>query len=235
MECNVYNKTMMKEEDLENKKLTEEVSRKNINSSPEDYDGLRCYLNEIPETELLSKDEERNLFEAFENAAPEEKVHIRNKIMEANLRWVVKIAMEYTSKNGVPLLDLIQEGNIGLEKAVDNFDYRKGFRFSTYSRKIILQAISSAAKNNAYLLHVPEKVHTEYNKIKSVEKKLTERLDRKPTIEEIAADEEIEISASRIFLILNARKQWDSLQEKIEQLSDDTAEVPEDDEFDEND
>lgn len=225
----------MKEEDLKNKKLTEEVSEKYINSSPEDYDGLRNYINQILETKLLSKEEEINLFKELENAAPEKKVHIRNKIMEANLRWVVNIAMEYTSKNGVPLLDLIQEGNIGLKKAVDNFDYRKGFRFSTYSRKIIRQAISSAAKNNAYLLHVPEKVHTEYNKIKSVEKKLTERLDRKPTIEEIAADEEIEISASRIFLILNARKQWDSLQEKMEQLSDDTDDVPEGNLCDEND
>lgn len=226
---------MMKEEDLENKKLTEEVLGEYINTSHEDYDGLRNYINQILETKLLSKEEEINLFKELENAAPEKKVHIRNKIMEANLLWVVKIANKYTSRNGVPLLDLIQEGNIGLKKAVDNFDYRKGFRFSTYSRKIIRQAISSAAKNYAYLLHVPEKVHTEYNKIKSVEKKLTERLGRKPTIEEIAADEEIEISASRIFLILNARKQWDSLQEKMEQLSDDTAEVPEDDEFDEND
>lgn len=226
---------MIKEEDLKNKKLTEEVSEKYINSSPEDYNGLRNYINQILETKLLSKEEEINLFKELENAAPEKKVHIRNKIMEANLRWVVNIAKEYTSKNGVPLLDLIQEGNIGLKKAVDNFDYRKGFRFSTYSRKIILQAISSAAKNNAYLLHVPEKVHTEYNKIKSVEKKLTERLDRKPTIEEIAADEEIEISASRIFLILNARKQWDSLQEKMEQLSDDTDDVPEGNLCDEND
>lgn len=225
----------MKEEDLENKKLTEEVLGEYINTSHEDYDGLRNYINQILETKLLSKEEEINLFKELENAAPEKKVHIRNKIMEANLLWVVKIANKYTSRNGVPLLDLIQEGNIGLKKAVDNFDYRKGFRFSTYSRKIIRQAISSAAKNYAYLLHVPEKVHTEYNKIKSVEKKLTERLGRKPTIEEIAADEEIEISASRIFLILNARKQWDSLQEKMEQLSDDTAEVPEDDEFDEND
>lgn len=218
---------MMKEEDLENKKLTEEVSEKYINSSPEDYDGLRNYINQILETKLLSKEEEINLFKELENAAPEKKVHIRNKIMEANLRWVVKIAKKYTSRNGVPLLDLIQEGNIGLKKAVDNFDYRKGFRFSTYSRKIILQAISSDAKNNAYLLHVPQKVHTEYNKIKSVEKKLTERLDRKPTIEEIAADEEIEISASRIFLILNARKQWDSLQEKKKQRADEGIKEPE--------
>ncbi len=144
-------------------------------------DAIRLYLREIRETPLLTADEEKELairFAAGDRIA-------RNKIIEANLRLVVSIAKRYNNYS-LPLIDLIEEGNLGLIKAVERFRPEKGFRFSTYASWWIRQSIERALVNQGRTVRLPVHVASELSKMLRVARELGQGLDREPTLLEIA-------------------------------------------------
>ncbi len=151
-------------------------------------DAIRSYLYEIGKIPLLTAEEEVILAKRIEKADKE----ATQLLITANLRLVVSIAKKY-SKSGLELLDLIQEGNIGLMRAVEKFDYHKGFKFSTYATWWIRQAITRAIADQARTIRVPVHMIETINKFNKVNGTLTTRLGRQPTDEEIAKEMDIEI------------------------------------------
>ncbi|NLB83228.1 MAG: RNA polymerase sigma factor RpoD [Synergistaceae bacterium] len=152
-------------------------------------DPVRMYLREIGKVALLTAAEEVELakgVEAGEDLA-------KKKIVDANLRLVVSIAKKYIGR-GMLFLDLIQEGNLGLIRAVEKFDYRKGFKFSTYATWWIRQAITRAIADQARTIRVPVHMVETINKMVRISRQLVQRLRREPTDEEIAREMEIEPS-----------------------------------------
>ncbi len=150
-------------------------------------DPVRMYLREIGKVQLLSSTKERELairVEAGDQAAKQE-------IIDANLRLVVSIAKKYIGR-GMLFLDLIQEGNLGLIRAVEKFDYRKGFKFSTYATWWIRQAITRAIADQARTIRIPVHMVETINKMVRVSRQLVQKLGREPSDEEIAREMEIE-------------------------------------------
>lgn len=169
------------EEDLrlvEEEKLidTEEMSEVMSVNDP-----VRMYLKEIGKVPLLSVEEEQNI--ARRMAEGDEIAH--NAMVEANLRLVVSIAKRYVGR-GLPFLDLIQEGNMGLLKAVDKFDYTKGYKFSTYATWWIRQSISRAIADHARTIRIPVHMVETINRVSRASHELLQELGRDPTPEEIA-------------------------------------------------
>ncbi len=150
-------------------------------------DAIRSYLYEIGRIPLLTGEEERILAKRIEKGDKE----AAQLLITANLRLVVSIAKKY-SKSGLELLDLIQEGNIGLMRAVEKFDYTKGFKFSTYATWWIRQAITRAIADQARTIRVPVHMIETINKFNKVNNMLTTRLGRPPKDEEIAKEMDIE-------------------------------------------
>ena len=157
---------------LDDEDLTKDV---NIN------DPVRMYLKEIGRIPLLSTEEEAEVSLAVENGDDS----ARNKLAESNLRLVVSIAKRYVGR-GLLFLDLIQEGNIGLMKAVEKFDYGKGYKFSTYATWWIRQAITRALADQARTIRVPVHMVETINKMARIQRQMTLELNREPTEEEIA-------------------------------------------------
>jgi RNA polymerase primary sigma factor len=150
-------------------------------------DSVRTYLKEIGGVSLLSAKDEVRLAKLIERGDQDAK----NALVEANLRLVVSVAKRYMGR-GLNLLDLIQEGNLGLIRAVEKFDYRKGFKFSTYATWWIRQAIARALADKARTIRIPVHVVEKLNKIGRAERKLVTELGREPTPEEIAEHTGIE-------------------------------------------
>ena len=146
-------------------------------------DPVRMYLKEIGQVKLLSADEEVELAKKIAEGDQEAK----NKLTEANLRLVVSIAKKYSGR-GLHILDLIQEGNTGLIRAVDKFDWTKGNKFSTYATWWIRQAITRAIADQARTIRVPVHMVEVINKATRGYRKLVQELGREPTVEEIAAE-----------------------------------------------
>lgn len=146
-------------------------------------DPVRMYLKEIGRVDLLSAEEEVNLALRIEQGDEEAK----RRLAEANLRLVVSIAKRYVGR-GMLFLDLIQEGNMGLIKAVEKFDYRKGFKFSTYATWWIRQAITRAIADQARTIRIPVHMVETINKLVRVQRQLLQDLGREPTPEEIGED-----------------------------------------------
>ena len=146
-------------------------------------DPVRMYLKEIGQIKLLSADEEVDLAKRVSEGDQAAK----NKLTEANLRLVVSIAKKYSGR-GLHILDLIQEGNTGLIRAVDKFDWTKGNKFSTYATWWIRQAITRAIADQARTIRVPVHMVEVINKATRCNRKLVQELGREPTVEEIAAD-----------------------------------------------
>jgi RNA polymerase primary sigma factor len=144
-------------------------------------DSLRLYLREIGKVPLLTADQEVSLAKRIERGDMSAKQHM----IEANLRLVVSIAKGYLGR-GLSFLDLIQKGSLGLIRAVEKFDYRKGFKFSTYATWWIRQAIARALADKARTIRIPVHVVEKLNKIGRAERKLVTELGREPTPEEIA-------------------------------------------------
>ena len=151
-------------------------------------DPVRMYLKEIGRIPLLSAEEELALSLRVANEEEEAK----NRLAESNLRLVVSIAKRYVGR-GLLFLDLIQEGNIGLMKAVDKFDYDKGFKFSTYATWWIRQAITRALADQARTIRVPVHMVETINKMARIQRQLTLELNREPTEEEIAVEKVREV------------------------------------------
>ncbi len=150
-------------------------------------DPVRMYLREIGKVPLLSSTKERELAIRVEAGDPDAK----QQIIDANLRLVVSIAKKYIGR-GMLFLDLIQEGNLGLIRAVEKFDYRKGFKFSTYATWWIRQAITRAIADQARTIRIPVHMVETINKMVRVSRQLVQKLGREPTDEEIAHEMEIE-------------------------------------------
>ncbi|MDO4489736.1 MAG: RNA polymerase sigma factor RpoD [Lachnospiraceae bacterium] len=190
----------------------EEVDMENIDLSvPEGIsieDPVRMYLKEIGKVPLLSADDEIKLAQRMEEGDEEAK-----KILaEANLRLVVSIAKRYVGR-GMLFLDLIQEGNLGLIKAVEKFDYRKGYKFSTYATWWIRQAITRAIADQARTIRIPVHMVETINKLIRVSRQLLQELGREPTPEEIA--EEMNMSVERVREILKISQEPVSLETPI--------------------
>ena len=154
-------------------------------------DPVRMYLKEIGKVSLLSADEEIELAKRMERGDEAAK----KRLAEANLRLVVSIAKRYVGR-GMLFLDLIQEGNLGLIKAVEKFDYRKGYKFSTYATWWIRQAITRAIADQARTIRIPVHMVETINKLIRVSRQLLQELGREPTPEEIA--EEMDMPVDRV-------------------------------------
>ncbi len=154
-------------------------------------DPVRMYLREIGKIPLLKPEEEVELAKRVEAGDPVGKA----KLVEANLRLVVSIAKKYIGR-GMLFLDLIQEGNLGLIRAVEKFDYRKGFKFSTYATWWIRQAITRAIADQARTIRIPVHMVETINKLIRISRQLVQRLGREPTAEEIA--NEMGIGSERV-------------------------------------
>ena len=154
-------------------------------------DPVRMYLREIGKVSLLTAEEEVVLAQRME----EGDIKAKQKLVDANLRLVVSIAKKYIGR-GMLFLDLIQEGNLGLIRAVEKFDYRRGFKFSTYATWWIRQAITRAIADQARTIRVPVHMVETINKMVRISRQLVQQLGREPTDEEIAA--EMEIDPSRV-------------------------------------
>jgi RNA polymerase primary sigma factor len=151
-------------------------------------DSVRLYLREIGKIPLLSAEEELELAKRVSQGDKDAK----DKMAEANMRLVVSIAKRYVGR-GLDLLDLIQEGNTGLLRAVEKFDHTKGFKFSTYATWWIRQAITRAIADQARTIRIPVHMVETINKLLRTQRRLTQELNREPTNEEIAAAMEIEV------------------------------------------
>lgn len=147
-------------------------------------DHVRMYLKEIGKVELLSGEEEVDLATKM-GAGDEEAKH---RLIEANLRLVVSIAKRYMGRSGMHFLDLIQEGNLGLIKAVEKFDHTKGYKFSTYATWWIRQAITRAIADQARTIRIPVHMVETINKVIRVSRQLLQELGHDPSLEEIAAE-----------------------------------------------
>ena len=155
-------------------------------------DPVRMYLKEIGKVPLLSADEEIEYAKRMEEGDEEAK----NRLAEANLRLVVSIAKRYVGR-GMQFLDLIQEGNLGLIKAVEKYDYRKGFKFSTYATWWIRQAITRAIADQARTIRIPVHMVETINKLVRVQRQLLQELGREPSPEEIADNMDIPVERVR--------------------------------------
>lgn len=171
-------------------------------------DPVRMYLKEIGRVPLLTAEEEVELAKRIEQGDEEAK----RRLSEANLRLVVSIAKRYVGR-GMLFLDLIQEGNLGLIKAVEKFDYRKGYKFSTYATWWIRQAITRAIADQARTIRIPVHMVETINKLIRVSRQLLQELGREPTPEEIA--EEMNMSEERVREILKIAQEPVSLETPI--------------------
>ena len=171
-------------------------------------DPVRMYPKEIGKVSLLSADEEIELAKRMEKGDEAAK----KRLAEANLRLVVSIAKRYVGR-GMLFLDLIQEGNLGLIKAVEKFDYRKGYKFSTYATWWIRQAITRAIADQARTIRIPVHMVETINKLIRVSRQLLQELGREPTPEEIA--EEMDMPVDRVREILKISQEPVSLETPI--------------------
>ena len=171
-------------------------------------DSLRLYLREIGKVPLLTADQEVSLAKRIERGDMSAKQHMT----EANLRLVVSIAKGYLGR-GLSFLDLIQEGSLGLIRAVEKFDYRKGFKFSTYATWWIRQAVTRAIADKARTIRIPVHMVEKLNKVVHIERQLVQRLGREPEPEEIA--EELDIHPDEVREILRMSQLPISLEKPI--------------------
>ncbi len=191
-------------------------------------DSLRLYLREIGKVALLTADQEVYLAKRIERGD----MSAKTQMTEANLRLVVSIAKGYLGR-GLSFLDLIQEGSLGLIRAVEKFDYRKGYKFSTYATWWIRQAVTRAIADKARTIRIPVHMVEKLNKVVHIERQLVQRLGREPRPDEIA--EELEITTEEVRDILRMAQLPVSLEKPIGEeeeselgdfVQDDQAESP---------
>lgn len=156
-----------------------------ISNETKIQDIIKAYFNKIGSSRILSKTEEIVYAQMLESDDPEEVEEGRHKLIESNLKLVISVARKHLNR-GLDFSDLIEEGNIGLMKAVDKFDYSKGFKFSTYATWWIRQAITRAIADQARTIRIPVHMVETINKLARVERQLTQELGREPSSKEIA-------------------------------------------------
>ncbi|MDD3679778.1 MAG: RNA polymerase sigma factor RpoD [Candidatus Shapirobacteria bacterium] len=171
-------------------------------------DPVRNYLKEIGRINLLKAEEEIDLAQKVEAGS----IDAKKKLTEANLRLVVSIAKKYIGR-GLPFLDLIQEGNKGLIRATEKYDWRRGFKFSTYATWWIRQAITRAIADQARTIRIPVHMVETINKVYRASRRLTQKLSREPTEEEIAR--ELELPVSKVKTVFKISQNTASLQAPV--------------------
>lgn len=196
------------EPELEDLQLTEEDLDITIPEGINIDDPVRMYLKEIGKVPLLSAEEEIDLAQKMEKGDAEAK----RRLAEANLRLVVSIAKRYVGR-GMLFLDLIQEGNLGLIKAVEKFDYRKGYKFSTYATWWIRQAITRAIADQARTIRIPVHMVETINKLIRVSRQLLQELGREPLPEEVA--KEMSLTVEKVREIMKIAQEPVSLETPI--------------------
>ncbi len=181
-------------------------------------DSVRLYLREIGKIPLLSNEEEAELAKEIVEGSKKAK----DKMVEANMRLVVSIAKRYSGR-GLDFLDLIQEGNTGLLRAVEKFDPEKGFKFSTYATWWIRQAITRAIADQARTIRIPVHMVETINKVLRTTRKLTTELNREPTTEEIA--KELDMEVDKVEYVMRIKQDIASLDASVGRDGDDEDSV----------
>jgi RNA polymerase primary sigma factor len=181
-------------------------------------DSLQLFLDGIAKTRLLSAAEERQLAKRIERGD----LDAKDRMTEANLRLVVSIAKRYRNQ-GLDFMELIQEGSIGLVRAVEKFDYRKGFKFSTYATWWIRQAITRALADKSRTIRIPIHINQQLQKLDGAQRKLEAVGDRDPSFEEIAAASGLDIDPDEAELIMRASRAPVSLDKPVGGGGDDDA------------
>ena len=205
---------LVSEDDLTDEDL--EITAENVDQFSDD--SVRLYLREIGKIPLLSNEEEVDL--AYRIVKGEKKA--KDKMVEANMRLVVSIAKRYSGR-GLDFLDLIQEGNTGLLRAVEKFDPVKGFKFSTYATWWIRQAITRAIADQARTIRIPVHMVETINKVLRATRKLTNELNREPTVEEIA--KEMGMEPEKIDYVMKIKQDIASLDATVGRDGDDEDSV----------
>ncbi|MBQ8984934.1 RNA polymerase sigma factor RpoD [Candidatus Saccharibacteria bacterium] len=207
-------------DDIENE---EELSDEDLAITPENVDAfaddsVRLYLREIGKIPLLSAEEEADLAQRIVKGDKKAK----DKMVESNMRLVVSIAKRYGGR-GLDFLDLIQEGNTGLLRAVEKFDPEKGFKFSTYATWWVRQAITRAIADQARTIRIPVHMVETINKVLRTTRKLTSELNREPTTEEIAA--ELHMEPEKVDYVMRIKQDIASLDASVGRDGDDEDSV----------
>lgn len=199
------------EDEEDNKALEQRIYADDVSD-----DSVRLYLREIGKIPLLKPDEELEL--AYKVVAGEKRA--KDKMAEANMRLVVSIAKRYVGR-GLDLLDLIQEGNTGLLRAVEKFEPDKGFKFSTYATWWIRQAITRAIADQARTIRIPVHMVETINKLLRTQRRLTQELNREPTNDEIA--KEMEIDVEKVEHIMKIKQDISSLDASVRDDDEDSV------------
>ena len=202
------------EEELSDEDL--EITVDNVDAFADD--SVRLFLREIGKIPLLSNEEEAELAKEIVKGSRKAK----EKMVEANMRLVVSIAKRYSGR-GLDFLDLIQEGNTGLLRAVEKFDPEKGFKFSTYATWWIRQAITRAIADQARTIRIPVHMVETINKVLRTTRKLTTELNREPTIEEIA--KELDMDVDKVEYVMRIKQDIASLDASVGRDGDDEDSV----------
>ena len=202
------------EEELSDEEL--EITVDNVDAFADD--SVRLYLREIGKVQLLTPDEEQELAKK----ASEGDKKAKDRMVEANMRLVVSIAKRYTGR-GLDFLDLIQEGNTGLLRAVEKFDPDKGFKFATYATWWIRQAITRAIADQARTIRIPVHMVETINKILRTSRKMTQELNREPTIDELA--KEMDMEPEKVENALRIKQDIASLDQSVGRDGDDEDSV----------
>ncbi len=205
---------LSEEEELDAEDL--EITAENVDQFADD--SVRMYLREIGKIPLLTQEEEQVLAQKVAKGNKKAK----DKMVEANMRLVVSIAKRYSGR-GLDLLDLIQEGNTGLLRAVEKFDPDKGFKFSTYATWWIRQAITRAIADQARTIRIPVHMVETINKVLRASRKLTAELNREPTIEEIA--KEMDMDVEKVDYVMRIKQDIASLDASVGKDGDDEDSV----------
>ena len=205
---------LSEEEELSDEEL--EITVDNVDAFADD--SVRLYLREIGKIPLLSQEEE---LELAKKAAKGNK-KAKDKMVEANMRLVVSIAKRYSGR-GLDFLDLIQEGNTGLLRAVEKFDPDKGFKFSTYATWWIRQAITRAIADQARTIRIPVHMVETINKVLRATRKLTQELNREPTIAEVA--KEMDMEPEKVEYVMKIKQDIASLDQSVGRDGDDEDSV----------
>ena len=189
-----------------------EIAASSVNYDEVADDSVKLYLREIGKIPLLSQEEEFELAQKIIHGNEKEKKRAKDKMAESNMRLVVSIAKRYSGR-GLDFLDLIQEGNTGLLRAVEKFDPDKGFKFSTYATWWIRQAITRAIADQARTIRIPVHMVETINKVLRTQRRLTQELNREPTSEEIG--KAMDMDADKIEYVMKIKQDIASLDASV--------------------
>jgi RNA polymerase primary sigma factor len=189
-----------------------EIDASSVNYDEVADDSVKLYLREIGKIPLLSQEEEFELAQKIVHGNEKEKKRAKDKMAESNMRLVVSIAKRYSGR-GLDFLDLIQEGNTGLLRAVEKFDPDKGFKFSTYATWWIRQAITRAIADQARTIRIPVHMVETINKVLRTQRRLTQELNREPTTEEIG--KAMDMDADKIEYVMKIKQDIASLDASV--------------------